>query len=94
MMAEPLAENVMQSAINTEKVAYCPAMDLIALTTVDGPTNVYRLNGQKVFGVTSKEPTAKVRGIHWKPNGKTLTTTAIDEFCLWLCRSITGCGHQ
>jgi anaphase-promoting complex subunit 4 len=69
-MAEPMAEKVVQPAINPSHMAYCPTMDLIALATVDEHIHVYRLNGQKVFGVQSKQPSAKVEKIKWKPNGK------------------------
>jgi len=69
-MADPLAEKVVQPAINPSLVAYCPTMDLIALCTIDEHIQVYRLNGQKVFGVQSKQPSAKVAKIKWKPNGR------------------------
>lgn len=70
-MADPLAEKVVQPAINPEHLAYCPTMDLIALATVDEHVQVYRLNGQKVFGVQSRDSSAKIRRIKWKPNGET-----------------------
>ena len=70
-MAEPLAEKLVQPAINPAHVAYCPTMDLIALATIDELVQVYRLNGEKVFEVQSKQPAVKVDQIKWKPNGKT-----------------------
>lgn len=45
-------------------------MDLIALATIDEKVHVYRLNGQRVFGVVSKPSVARVNQIRWKPNGK------------------------
>lgn len=68
-MADPLAEKVVQPAVNSDHLAYCPTMDLIALATVDEQVHVFRLNGQKVFGVASKRTPAKVKRITWKPNG-------------------------
>lgn len=73
-MAEPLAEKVVQPAINPKHMAYCPTMDLIALASIDEHVNVYRSNGQKVFGNTNKHSVNKVNQIKWKPNGKTLPT--------------------
>ena len=70
IMAELLASNVVQPTINTKCAAYCPAMDLIALATVDGQIHVFRLNGQEVFEVANKQSPGKVNGIQWKPNGK------------------------
>lgn len=69
-MAMPLAEKVVQLAISPSSVAYCPTMDLIALATIDEHVQVYRLNGQKVWEVQSKQPSAKVVHIEWKPNGE------------------------
>ena len=69
-MLTTLAEKLVQPAIKPEHVAYCPTMDLIALATVDEKVHVYRLNGQKVFGVVSKQPEARVNQIRWKPNGE------------------------
>lgn len=68
-MAEPLAEKVVQPAINTDDVAYCPTMDLIAISTVDSQAHVFRLNGQKVFGVLSQHKSGGVGSLRWKPDG-------------------------
>ena len=69
-MADPLAEKLVQPAVNSRHLAYCPTMDLIALASIDQCIHVYRLNGQKVFGVTNKQPATKVNQIKWKPNGQ------------------------
>lgn len=68
-MAEPLAEKVVQPAIITDHVAYCTTMDLIAVSTVDSQTHVFRLNGQKVFGVSNEQQSGRVGQLRWKPNG-------------------------
>ena len=70
-MAEPLAEKVVQPAINPTHVAYCPTMDLVALATIDEQVQVYRLNGQKVFGIVNKQTSGQIDQIKWKPNGIT-----------------------
>lgn len=69
-MLNMLAEKVVQPAINPKHLAYCPTMDLIASATIDDQVSVYRLNGQRVFGVSSKPGMGKIRGIRWKPNGR------------------------
>lgn len=68
-MTEPLAEKVVQPAINSAHVAYCPTMDLVALATIDEQVQVYRLNGQKVFGIVSKQTSGQIDQLKWKPNG-------------------------
>ena len=69
-MADPLAEKLVQPAVNARHLAYCPTMDLIALASVDQCIHVYRLNGQKVFSITNKKFANKVNQIKWKPNGQ------------------------
>ena len=69
-MADLLAEKVVQSTINSENLQYCPTMDLVALVTADEQTHVFRLNGQRVFGIHNKQSSPKIRRIQWKPNGK------------------------
>ena len=79
-MASPLAEKLVQPAVNPRHLAYCPTMDLIALASIDEHIHVYRLNGQKVFGITNKIPAKKVKHIKWKPNGKSNTSLTCDPF--------------
>lgn len=69
-MLNTICEKAVQPTINPDHVAYCPTMDLIALATIEEKVHVFRFNGQKVFGVTSKDPLAKVNQIKWKPNGE------------------------
>ena len=69
-MADALAEKVVQVSINPQHLEYCPTMDLIAAVTVEDQTQVYRLNGQKVFGNQNKEGSSQVCSIKWKPNGE------------------------
>lgn len=71
-MTAQLAEKVVQPAINPEHLAYCPTLDLIAVANVDEHVQVFRLNGQKVFGVQNRKSSTKVGRIKWKPNGEIL----------------------
>lgn len=83
-MADWLAEKVVQPAANPDHLAYCPTMDLISLATIDEQVHVFRLNGQKVFGVASKRTPAKVRRIIWKPNG-TYQSLRHQLLAWWFC---------
>ncbi|KAL9102889.1 MAG: hypothetical protein Q9163_002012 [Psora crenata] len=88
-MTELLAEKVMQPAIKSEQLAYCPTMDLIALATLDERIHVYRLNGQGVFGYIEPRDEGKVRCIRWRPNGRSLVV-AYDDMTLSLVDSHSG----
>ena len=68
-MLNMLTEKVMPQAIKSNLVAYCPTMDLLALVTVNEQMHVFRLNGQRVFGVSSKKDKCKIIQLQWKPNG-------------------------
>ena len=65
-----LAEKIAPKALKPDQVAYCPTMDLVAVATIDEQVQVFRLNGQKVFGVANKKPGCKVSQLKWKPNGQ------------------------
>lgn len=79
-MADPLAEKLVQPAVNPRHLAYCPTMDLVALASIDEHVHVYRLNGQKVFGITKKQNANKVNQIKWKPNGQSNMTLPYAPF--------------
>ena len=64
-----LAEKFMHIGVNPEHLAYCPTMDLLAIATLDQQVHVYRINGQRVFGLYNKE-NSKICGLAWKPNGQ------------------------
>lgn len=88
-MADPLAEKLVQPAVNPTHLAYCPTMDLIALASVDEHIHIYRLNGQKVVGIANKQSANKVNHIKWKPNGQSLAA-AYDNNILSLTNVHTG----
>lgn len=64
-----LAEKTLQQSALPEHLAYCPTMDLIALATNEDRVYVYRLNGQRVVGLSNKSIGVKVKKLRWKPNG-------------------------
>lgn len=64
-----LAEKALQTPINPKHMRYCPSMDLLALATTDQQIHVFRTKGQRVFGVSRKEPADKIVKMTWKPNG-------------------------
>lgn len=72
MMLNLLAEKVMHEAIQLEHVAYCPTMDLVAIATADNQVHIFRLNGQRVFGVANKLG-LDIKQLKWKPNGQRLS---------------------
>ena len=69
-MLNLLDEEMVQAAINSRHLAYCPTMDMIALGTIDEKVNVYRLNGQKIFSVSTKQLNVRVNCVKWKPDGE------------------------
>ncbi|KAI9831026.1 MAG: hypothetical protein M1819_005264 [Sarea resinae] len=77
-MLNVLSEKAVSQPIIPELLAYCPTMDLLAVATRDDQLNVYRLNGQRVFGATSKTPNVKINQVRWKPSGQLLAVTWAD----------------
>ncbi|KAL8859915.1 MAG: hypothetical protein Q9178_003748 [Gyalolechia marmorata] len=82
-----LAEKVSTSVINPCHLSYCPTMDLLALATQDERVHVFRLNGQRVFGVSKKEPISKVTSIRWKPNGNVSVFSLIFDIQAYFAHS-------
>ena len=58
-------------------VRCCPTMDLIAVATRDERVEVYRLSGQKAFGVQRKSKDIKVESLCWKYNGTPFCSIAV-----------------
>ncbi|KAL8943883.1 MAG: hypothetical protein Q9216_000777 [Gyalolechia sp. 2 TL-2023] len=63
-------------------------MGLLALATDDEQVHVFRTDGQRVFGVTRKNPTSKVTGIKWKPDGQSLAVAFDRLTCI--ASALTG----
>ncbi|MCJ1311524.1 hypothetical protein MMC25_005196 [Agyrium rufum] len=84
-----LGEKILPQHVQPELLTYCPTMDLIALVTADEQTQVFRLNGQRVFSVQKKSPSLKISQLSWKPNGS-LLAIAYDDLSVSLINSQTG----
>ncbi|KAL9035554.1 MAG: hypothetical protein Q9214_006526 [Letrouitia sp. 1 TL-2023] len=84
-----LAEKYVSQPINPKLLAYCPTMDLLAVATLDEQVYVYRLNGQKVFGVANRQAHGGVNQIKWKPNGQSIAV-AFSSRKICLTSSQTG----
>ncbi|KAI9814210.1 MAG: hypothetical protein M1827_003376 [Pycnora praestabilis] len=67
-----LAEKAVSQAINSDQLAYCPTMDLMASATEEQHVLVYRLNGDRVFVAKQRNVSAIVSRLKWKPNGQLL----------------------
>ncbi|KAJ5901657.1 Anaphase-promoting complex subunit 4 [Penicillium taxi] len=74
------------AACKTSTLAYCPSMDLIALSSEKDELSVYRLNGQQLFSGSWKgdpylgedEKDGEIRTLAWKPNGRFLAVACGD----------------
>ncbi|KAJ5161911.1 Anaphase-promoting complex subunit 4 [Penicillium capsulatum] len=82
----PVSEKALPAKCKPSTLAYCPTMDLIALSTDDDELRVFRLNGQRVFGGSFKgdpylgesEEDGEVRALAWKGNGRLLAVACGD----------------
>lgn len=68
------AETILPQSIHPHLLAYCPTMDLIAVVTKEEQLDVYRLSGQRAFGLKRKGQST-VDCICWKFNGTRLRST-------------------
>ncbi|KAL8994812.1 MAG: hypothetical protein Q9169_005319 [Polycauliona sp. 2 TL-2023] len=77
-----LAEKMSPLLINPSHLSYSPAMDLLALAAQDDRVHVFRLNGQRVFGVSKKDAANGVTQIQWSPNGQSLAVAFGASVCI------------
>lgn len=63
------AEKALPQPVHPRLISYCPTMDLVAVITQEETLDVYRLNGQRAFGLKRKTFESKVDSICWKFNG-------------------------
>ncbi|EGE08303.1 anaphase-promoting complex component Cut20/Apc4 [Trichophyton equinum CBS 127.97] len=70
-----VAEKDLTARCKPRTIAYCPNMDLVAVVTEDEQVNVYRLNGQRVFGGAyglgeedGEKGVMRAVGLRWKEN--------------------------
>ncbi|OAL68394.1 anaphase-promoting complex component Cut20/Apc4 [Trichophyton rubrum] len=81
-----VAEKDLAARCKPRTIAYCPNMDLVAVVTEDEQVNVYRLNGQRVFGGAyglgeedGEEGVVRAVGLRWKENGRVLAVACSDN---------------
>lgn len=72
------AEKVLLHSIHPHLIAYCPTMDLIAVVTTEENLDVYRINGQRAFGLKRKSEDVVVDTIKWEFNGKSIAVSWSD----------------
>lgn len=72
------AEKILLHPVHANLISYCPTMDLIALVTDEENLDVYRINGQRAFGVKRKRGDLRVDAIQWEENGKRIAISWSD----------------
>ncbi|KAF2277244.1 uncharacterized protein EI97DRAFT_500836 [Westerdykella ornata] len=72
------AEKVLLRPIHPHLLSYCPTMDLIAVVTDEENLDVYRINGQRAFGLKRKKKNVTVDSICWEFNGQALAVAWSD----------------
>lgn len=74
--------------------AFCPTMDLVATVSKKDTVDVWRYNGQRVFGLMPEDDPTQICGVAWRPDGKMLAVTMADGRVL-LIDSFSGkVAHQ
>ena len=74
------AEKILLHPIYPTLIAYCPSMDLIAVVTDEENLDVYRINGQRAFGLKRKNDDVTVDALQWEFNGKNIAVSWSDGF--------------
>lgn len=72
------SEKTLLHPIHPHLIAYCPTMDLIAVVTTEENLDVYRINGQRAFGLKRKNEDVTVDTIQWEFNGKSIAVAWSD----------------
>ncbi|KAF2442899.1 hypothetical protein P171DRAFT_522584 [Karstenula rhodostoma CBS 690.94] len=72
------AEKILLHPIHPQLISYCPTMDLIALVTDEENLDVYRVNGQRAFGLKRKSEDVVVEALKWQWNGAGLAVAWSD----------------
>ena len=72
------AEKILLQPIHAHLVTYCPTMDLIAVVTEEETVDVYRISGQRAFGLKRKSESVCVDALQWEFNGKSLAVSWSD----------------
>ncbi|KAF2874139.1 anaphase-promoting complex, cyclosome, subunit 4-domain-containing protein [Massariosphaeria phaeospora] len=74
------AEKILLHPIHPHLISYCPTMDLIALVTDEENLDVYRINGQRAFGLKRKSLDETIDAICWEFNGQAIAVAWSDGF--------------
>ncbi|ORY05896.1 anaphase-promoting complex, cyclosome, subunit 4-domain-containing protein [Clohesyomyces aquaticus] len=74
------AEKILLRPIHPHLISYCPSMDLIAIVTDEENLDVYRINGQRAFGLKRNNDTVSVDAIAWKFNGQSIAVAWSNGF--------------
>ncbi|KAF3041164.1 hypothetical protein E8E12_009334 [Didymella heteroderae] len=72
------AEKILLHPVHPHLIAHCPTMDLIAVVTDEESLDVYRINGQRAFGLKRKNDDVTVDTIQWEFNGKSIAVSWSD----------------
>ena len=72
------AEKILLHPIHPHLITYNPTMDLIAVVTDEENLDVYRINGQRAFGLKRKSEDVKVDQLQWEFNGKSIAVSWSD----------------
>ncbi|CAI6336371.1 unnamed protein product [Periconia digitata] len=63
------SEKILLHTIHAHLISYCPTMDLIAIVSSEENLDVYRINGQRAFGLKRKSEDVHVMTVCWQWNG-------------------------
>lgn len=83
------AEKILLRPIHSHLMSYCPTMDLIAVVTDEENLDVYRINGQRAFGLKRKSEDDSIDAICWQENGLAIAVSWSDG-CTDVVSSETG----
>lgn len=72
------AEKILLHPVHPHLIAYCPTMDLVAVVTTEENLDVYRINGQRAFGLKRKRDDLVIDTIKWEFNGKSIAVSWSD----------------
>lgn len=72
------AEKILLHPIHPHLIAYCPTMDLIAIVTDEENLDVYRISGQRAFGLKRKSEDVSIDALQWEFNGKSIAVSWSD----------------
>ena len=72
------SEKILLHPLRPHLISFCPTMDLVALVTAEENVDVYRINGQRAFGLKRRGEELQVRTMAWQWNGMGLAVAWSD----------------